>query len=187
MSAAVAVAKEKLENPPLDLHYLGDKVLRQKAKRISKIDDSIRTLAREMLQTMYSSHGIGLAAPQVGVNKRLIVVDTDPDNPDNEAIVLINPEIKKFGNDFCGFEEGCLSIPGVNFEVTRPDTIEVNYRDEFGKPKNIKATGLLSRVIQHEIDHLDGVMFVDRVNNKLALNEQLKEHRFDPNAVKTIA
>jgi peptide deformylase len=187
MSAAVAVAKEKLEKPPLDLHYLGDKVLRQKAKRISKVDDAIRDLAKEMLQTMYSSHGIGLAAPQVGVNKRLIVVDTDPENPDHEAIVLVNPEIKKFGAEMCGFEEGCLSIPGVNLDVTRPDKIEVSYRDIHGKPKRIKADGLLSRVIQHEIDHLDGVMFVDRVENQLALTEQLKEHGYAAKAVKAIA
>ena len=186
MSAAVAVAKEKLENPPLDLHYLGDKVLRQKAKRISKVDDSIRDLAKEMLQTMYSSYGIGLAAPQVGINKRLIVVDTDPENPENEAFVLINPEIKKFGKEMCGFEEGCLSIPGVNFDVQRPDEIEVSYRDEMGKPKRMKASGLLSRVIQHEIDHLDGVMFVDRVDNQIALDEQLKEHGFSSKSVKKV-
>ena len=186
MSAAVAVAKEKLENPPLDLHYLGDKVLRQKAKRIAKVDDSIRALAKEMLQTMYSSYGIGLAAPQVGINKRLIVVDTDPENPENEAFVLINPEIKKFGKEMCGFEEGCLSIPGVNFDVIRPDEIEVSYRDELGKPKRMKASGLLSRVIQHEIDHLDGVMFVDRVDNQIALDEQLKEHGFSSKSVKKV-
>lgn len=187
MTVAVAVEKEKLEKPPLDLHYLGDKVLRQKAKRISKIDDSIRELAKEMLQTMYSSHGIGLAAPQVGVNKRLIVVDTDPENPNHGAMVLINPEITQFGKELCGFEEGCLSIPGVHLDVMRPDVIEVTYRDEFGKPKRIKASGLLSRVIQHEIDHLDGVMFVDRVDNQLALNEQLKESGFSPQAVKHLA
>lgn len=187
MTAAIAVEKEKLENPPLDLHYLGDKVLRQKAKRISKVDDSIRALAKEMLQTMYSSQGIGLAAPQVGINKRLIVVDTEPDNPNHEAMILINPEIKKFGNALCGFEEGCLSIPGVHLDVMRPDEIEVSYRDEFGKPKYIKASGLLSRVIQHEIDHLDGVMFVDRVENHLALNDQLKEYGFSPQSVKHLA
>lgn len=186
MTVAAPVTKEKLETPPLGLHYLGDKVLRQKAKRISKVDDAIRDLAKEMLQTMYSSHGIGLAAPQVGVNKRLIVVDTDPENPDHEAIVFVNPEIKKFGKEMCGFEEGCLSIPGVNLDVVRPDKIEVSFRDVNGKPKRIKADGLLSRVIQHEIDHLDGVMFVDRVDNQLALTEQLKESGFAAKAVKAI-
>lgn len=187
MTAAVAVAKEKLENPPLDLHYLGDKVLRNKAKRIAHVDDEIRALAKEMLQTMYSSSGIGLAAPQVGINKRLIVVDTDPDNPDHEAMVLVNPEITKFGKALCAFEEGCLSIPGVHLDVNRPDEIHVNYRDLHGKPKRLKADGLLSRVIQHEIDHLDGVMFVDRVENQIALNEQLKEFGFAPQSVQAIA
>lgn len=187
MTVAVAVEKEKLENPPLDLHYLGDKVLRQKAKRISHVDDDIRELAKEMLQTMYSSSGIGLAAPQVGINKRLIVVDTDPDNAEHPAIAMVNPEITKAGKELCAFEEGCLSIPGVHLDVNRPDVIEVTYRDLNGKPKRIKADGLLSRVIQHEIDHLDGVMFVDRVENQLALTEQLKERGFSAQAVHHIA
>ncbi|BAW95567.1 peptide deformylase [[Synechococcus] sp. NIES-970] len=187
MTAGLSVPKEKLDNPPLDLHYLGDKVLRQKAKRITRVDDETRALAKEMLQTMYSAHGIGLAAPQVGVNKRLIVVDTDPDNPENEPIVLVNPEIRKFGKQFCAFEEGCLSIPGVHLDVMRPDEIEVHYRDEQGKPKRMKASGLLSRVIQHEIDHLDGVMFVDRVENEIALSSQLKEQGFALKSVQRIA
>ena len=187
MSAVVTVEKEKLEKPPLDLHFLGDRVLRQQAKRVAKVDDSIRQLAKEMLQTMYSSHGIGLAAPQVGINKRLIVVDTDPENSENEPLILINPEIKKFGKELCGFEEGCLSIPGVHLDVVRPESIEVSYRDEQGKPKRIKASGLLARVIQHDSDHLDGVMFVDRVDNQLALTEQLQESGFSVQSVKAIA
>lgn len=186
MVTITAVEKKKLDQPPLDIHYLGDRVLRQPAKRIPKVDDKIRTLVREMLQTMYSADGIGLAAPQVGINKQLIVIDIALDQPDQPPLVLINPKIVKSGSTLCNSEEGCLSIPGVYLEVTRPDEIEVSYRNELGKPCKLKATGLLSRAIQHEMDHLNGVMFVDRVNNNLALNEELKKKGFAVSAVKPV-
>lgn len=186
MASVVAVEKKKLENPPLEIHYLGDRALRQPAKRIAKVDDSIRQLIQQMLQTMYSADGIGLAAPQVAVNKQLIVIDCEPNNPDTQPLVLINPKITKYGNDLCNAEEGCLSIPGVYLEVTRPEQIEVSFKDENGRPRKIKATGLLSRVIQHEMDHLSGVMFVDRVENDLALTEELKKQGFAVNAVRRV-
>jgi peptide deformylase len=187
MSATIAVEKQKLEKPPLEVHYLGDRVLRQSAKRIAKVDDELRQLVREMLQTMYSSQGIGLAAPQVAVNKQLIVVDCEPDNPANPPLVLINPQIKSVSRDSCVIEEGCLSIPGVFLEVVRPKVVEVNFKDEYGRPRKIKASGLLSRVIQHEMDHLNGVLFVDRVQNSLALTEELQKKGFSPQAVKPIS
>jgi peptide deformylase len=186
MTAQVVVEKKKLEKPPLEIHYLGDRVLRQPAKRVAKVDQSIRQLAQEMLQTMYSADGIGLAAPQVGVNKQIIVIDCEPDNPENQPVVLINPVIKRFGRNVCDVQEGCLSVPGVYMDVTRPEEIEVAYKDENGRPQTLKAQGLLSRVIQHEIDHLNGVMFVDRVQNGLALTEELKKHGFSTQAVKPI-
>ncbi|PSB14377.1 peptide deformylase [filamentous cyanobacterium CCP1] len=186
MSAPVLVEKKKLANPPLQLHYLGDRVLRQPAKRISKVDDDIRKLARQMLQTMYSEDGIGLAAPQVGVHKQLIVVDCEPDEAATPAIVLINPVITKFSRDTCVIQEGCLSIPKVFLDVTRPEVIEVSYKDENGRPQKMTAKGLLSRVIQHEIDHLNGVMFVDRVDNTLAMNQELSKNGFATNAVKPV-
>ena len=186
MTSVVAVEKKKLEQPPLDIHYLGDRVLRQPAKRIAKVDDHIRKTIKEMLQTMYSADGIGLAAPQVGINKQLIVIDIALDRPDKPPLVLINPKITKSGSKLCNAEEGCLSIPGVYLEVTRPDEIEVSYRNKHGKPCKLKATGLLSRVIQHEMDHLNGVMFVDRVENNIALNEELKKRGFAVSAVKPI-
>ena len=130
MTSAVAIEKKKLEKPPLEIHYLGDRVLRQPAKRISRIDDQIRQIAREMLQTMYSSNGIGLAAPQVAVHKQLIVVDCEPDNPANPPLILINPEIKAYSREVCTGEEGCLSIPGVFMDVVRPEAIEVMFKDE---------------------------------------------------------
>ena len=187
MTAQVVVEKKKLEKPPLEIHYLGDRVLRQPAKRVAKVDQSIRQLAQEMLQTMYSADGIGLAAPQVGINKQIIVIDCEPDNPENPPLVIINPVIKRFGRSLCDAQEGCLSIPGVYLDVRRPEEIEVAYKDENGRPQSLKATGLLSRAIQHEMDHLNGVMFVDRVENALALTDELKKHGFSTHAVKPIS
>jgi peptide deformylase len=186
MSAVIAVQKEKLETPPLDIHYLGDRALRQQAKRIAKVDDSLRQLAKEMLQTMYTSNGIGLAAPQVAINKQLIVIDCEPDNSANIPLILINPKIIGYSQELCVVEEGCLSIPGVYLDVTRPKTIEVTFKDEQGKPRKLQATDLLARVIQHEMDHLNGVMFVDRVDNGLALNEALQKEGFSVQAVKPV-
>lgn len=186
MTTLIAVEKKKLNQPPLDIHYLGDRVLRQPAKRIAKVDDKLRQTIVEMLQTMYSADGIGLAAPQVGINKQLIVIDIALDRPDEPPLVLINPKIVKSGSNLCNLEEGCLSIPGVYLDVTRPEEIEVTYKNELGKPCKLKADGLLSRAIQHEMDHLNGVMFVDRVENNLALNEELKKSGFAVNAVKPV-
>ncbi|VEP12313.1 Peptide deformylase 1 [Hyella patelloides LEGE 07179] len=186
MVSVFAVEKKKLKNPPLEIHYLGDRVLRQPAKRIAKVDDKIRTLIKEMLQTMYSADGIGLAAPQVGVNKQLIVIDCEPDNPDNLPLVLINPKITRYSSQTCNSDEGCLSIPGVYLEVNRPEAIEVSYKDENGKPKKLQTSDLLARAIQHEMDHLNGVMFVDRVENEIALTEELQKKGFAVSAVEPI-
>lgn len=186
MTAQLLVEKKKLENPPLKIHYLGDRALRQPAKRVAKVDPIIRQLALAMLQTMYSSDGIGLAAPQVGINKQIIVIDCEPDNPEKPPLVLINPTIKRFGSKLCDAQEGCLSIPGVYLDVTRPEEVEVSYKDENGRPQTLKADGLLGRAIQHEMDHLNGVMFVDRVQNSLAMTEELNKHGFSPQAVKPL-
>ncbi|MGG6293514.1 peptide deformylase [Leptolyngbya sp. AN02str] len=187
MTAQILVEKKKLKNPPLKLHYLGDRVLRQPAKRITKIDDEIRLLARHMLQTMYSEDGIGLAAPQVGVNKQLLVVDIELEDPTAPPYILINPVITSQSEQRCDMQEGCLSIPGVFLDVSRPETIEVTYKDEMGRPQKLVASDLLARVIQHEMDHLNGVMFVDRVDNSLALNQELSKHGFSSQTVKPIS
>jgi peptide deformylase len=186
MSSAVLIEKKKLKKSPLNLHYLGDRVLRQPAKRVAKVDDQIRQLVKEMLQTMYSKDGIGLAAPQVGINKQVLVVDCDPNDPQNQPLVLINPQIINYSEEMCVVEEGCLSIPGVYLDVTRPKTIEVSYKDENGRPCKLKADDLLSRVIQHEMDHLNGVMFVDRVQNSLVLTEELTKKGFSVSAVQPV-
>jgi len=187
MSAiSIKVPKQKIKNPPLQVHTLGDRVLRQPAKRISKVNDEIRQIVVEMLQTMYSNDGIGLAAPQVGVNKQLLVIDLELKDESKPPLVMINPEVKSSGGDLITGEEGCLSIPEVFLDVVRPDRIEVSYRDEDGRPKNLIADGLLARVIQHEMDHLNGVLFVDRVKNAIALNKELSAHGFATKDVQAI-
>ena len=180
------VSKEPVDNPPYDIHTLGDQVLRSPAKRIGKVDESVRELARQMLLSMYAAKGIGLAAPQVGVHKQLLVIDLDPENAAAAPMVLINPEIACFGAAIETYEEGCLSIPGVYLNVVRPATVEVSYRDEMGRPQRVKADGLLARCIQHEMDHLEGVLFVDRVTDELSLNEGLLEKGFQRADVRSI-
>ncbi|MGY2765883.1 peptide deformylase [Thermostichus sp. MS-CIW-26] len=175
---SVAVPKVKLKHPPLHIYRMGDKVLRQPAKRISQVNDEIRQLARDMLQTMYSFDGIGLAAPQVGIPKRMIVVDLYPDKPEVSPLVLINPEIREYIGEAVAGQEGCLSIPGVFCEVVRPEGIVVSFKDETGRPRTLRADDLLARVIQHEIDHLNGVLFVDHVENELVLDQELRKHGF---------
>ncbi|NET36121.1 MAG: peptide deformylase [Cyanothece sp. SIO1E1] len=186
MTTQNLVDKKKLKNPPLELHYLGDRVLRQSTKRISRVDNEIRQLARQMLQTMYSSDGIGLAGPQVAVHKQIIVVDCEPDEAAKPPMVLINPVITGFSQQLCVAQEGCLSIPKVFLDVVRPTAIEVSYKDENGRPQKLQATDFLARVIQHEIDHLTGVMFVDRVENKIALDQELGKHGFAVKAVQPV-
>ncbi|MEM7555625.1 MAG: peptide deformylase [Cyanobacteria bacterium P01_A01_bin.84] len=186
MPSEIAVEKKKLKKPPLELHYLGDRVLRQNAKRISKVDASLRQLVREMLQTMYTQDGIGLAAPQVGVHKQLIVIDLEPDNAANQPLVLINPTIKKVSKEVCTAQEGCLSVPGVYMDVLRPEFVEIAFKDENGRPQTLQAGDLLGRCIQHEMDHLRGVVFVDRVENSLSLAEELSKNGFSHQAVKSL-
>jgi peptide deformylase len=186
MTSAVLVEKVKLKQPPLKISHLGERVLRQPSKRISQVNQEVRDLIRQMLQTMYSSDGIGLAAPQVGVNKQLIIVDIHPDEAANPPLILINPVIREASEEFEIGQEGCLSIPGVYLDVKRPEMIAVAYKDENGRPQTLFASGLLSRAIQHEIDHLEGVMFVDRVENPILLNQELGKHGFSRQFVKPV-
>ncbi len=178
MPTSILVEKKKLAKPPLQMYYLGDRVLRQPAKRIANIDEELRQTIVAMLQTMYSADGIGLAAPQVGIHKQLIVIDCEFEDPTAPPLVLINPKLESVGKTLCKDQEGCLSIPGVYLDVERPDTVEVSYKDEFGRPRKLKADGLLARAIQHELDHLTGILFVDRVDNEIALAEELKQTKF---------
>jgi peptide deformylase len=186
MAPAVLVEKVKLKQPPLGLTYLGDRVLRQPSKRVSQVNQEIRDLAKKMLQTMYSADGIGLAAPQVGVNKQILVVDIHPDEAANPPLIIVNPLIRDYSEDIELGQEGCLSIPGVFLDVKRPEMIEVAYKDEQGRPQVLFASGLLARVIQHEMDHLDGIMFVDRVDNSMLLNQELVKQGFAKHMVKAV-
>ena len=185
-SSSVTVPKKALETPPLQIHTMGDEVLRVDARRIGKVDESVRDLARDMLRSMYTDHGIGLAAPQVGVHQQLLVIDLDPENAATPPLVLINPEIVSASASLDTYEEGCLSIPGVYLNVVRPSAVQVGFRDEMGRPRTMKADGLMARCIQHEMDHLTGVLFVDRVTDTGGLSKELKDHGFQSTDVRPI-
>ena len=181
------VPKQALETPPLEIQTLGAEALRQNARRIGKVNDQVRELARDMLRSMYTAKGIGLAAPQVGVNQQLLVIDLDLENAATPPLVLINPEITSASAGIDIYEEGCLSIPGVYLDVVRPTAIELSYRDEMGRPKKMKADGLMARCIQHEMDHLNGVLFVDRVTDEAGLQKELNDHGFQRQYVHRVA
>ena len=183
---SITVSKEPVENPPLEIYKLGNEVLRNPANRISKVDGSMRELAKNMLTSMYSAKGIGLAAPQVGIQKRILVIDLDIENPTTPPHVFINPEITASSASIGTYEEGCLSIPGVYLDVIRPSSIKLSFRDEMGRPKKMNADGLLARCIQHEIDHLNGILFVDRVTNQENLIKELQENGFNYKDVQAI-
>ena len=173
------ISKEQKGNPSLEIYKLGNDILRQHSQRITKVDESIKKLTREMLQSMYAAKGIGLAAPQIGINKELLVIDINFEDSAAEPLILINPEISAYGTTLNSYEEGCLSIPGVYLNVVRPSTIKLKFRDDMGRPRKMKADGLLARCIQHEMDHLNGVLFVDRVTSKEDLNKELIKEGFN--------
>lgn len=147
----------------MKIYKLGEEVLRQKCEEVKpeEIDDSMRQLFEEMFQTMISANGVGLAAPQVGIAKRFFVAMSD----DEVRRVFINPVITKTSAELCDYEEGCLSIPGENENISRPEKISVSALNEHGKPFVLEdVDGLLARIIQHENDHLDGILYIDRGN-----------------------
>jgi peptide deformylase len=157
------------------LRYLGDPVLREKAAPVERVTDEIRTLIGDMFETMYAEEGVGLAAPQVGVGDRVIVID--PRDEVIEPFALINPEIVHLGEELVRDEEGCLSIPGLKEIVERPASVRIEGIGIAGEPVMIDAAGLLARILQHEIDHLEGILFIDRVSalkRKLLLNRWQK-------------
>ena len=138
-----------------------DPILRKKSDPLEKVDDEIRSLLDDMLETMYNAPGIGLAAVQVGILKRLIVIDISKEDKKKEPIFLINPKIIFKSSNTSTHEEGCLSLPGHFAEIERPAECHIDYIDYDGKKNNIKAKGLLATCIQHEIDHLNGILFID--------------------------
>lgn len=139
----------------LTIRTIGDKVLKQKAKRVAHIDDTLRNLLAGMVDCMYENNGIGLAAPQVGILKQIIIVDNN-----GIPIIMINPEITEFSKETVLMNEGCLSVPGVFENISRPSWVRVKYRDTKGRYQHLKYDGLTARIIQHEVDHLFGKLFV---------------------------
>jgi peptide deformylase len=144
----------------LELLKEEDRKLRRKSKRVDKIDDTIRNLAANMVETMIFLNGIGLAAPQIGVLKRIIIVMVN-----EEPIAMVNPEIISVGEETCNEPEGCLSFPGKFLDIERPTIITVKYRNLAGHPTLETHTGLTARCIFHEIEHLDGIVFTERKDN----------------------
>jgi peptide deformylase len=138
-----------------------DPRLKKACAPVGEVNDEIRDLLDDMLETMYAAPGIGLAAPQIGVMKRVVVMDVSDDKDKPEPMKLINPEIIWESEDISVYQEGCLSIPEQYADVERPAEVGVRYLDENGKEHEIEAEGLLATCIQHEIDHLDGVLFTD--------------------------
>ena len=147
----------------LDIYTLGEEVLRGKAERVTVFDNALSIFVDAMFGTMADSDGIGLAAPQVGALNRLFVVDT---RRPGERRVFINPEIIETSEEQGMFEEGCLSIPGMYYDIVRPLRVTVQAQDVTGKPFKLQAEGLFARVIQHENDHLNGVLFIDRMGQE---------------------
>lgn len=141
----------------------GDPVLRQKALPVAGVDDTVRELVADMRETMAAYHGVGLAGNQVGVLQRVLVVDVPVDAHTRVRLALINPELDQRTGSETG-EEGCLSIPGLYEEVKRAERVRVRALDEHGQPVEFVAEGYLARALQHEVDHLDGVLFVDRLS-----------------------
>ena len=138
-----------------------NKLLRQVSKPVEKVGDSERKLMDDMLETMYDAPGIGLAAIQVGVTKRIIVMDISRDENKKEPRYFVNPIIRNKNEEKAKYEEGCLSVPDQFAEIERPNTCEVEYLDYNGKKQILKADGLLATCIQHEMDHLEGILFID--------------------------
>lgn len=168
----------------LDIRVLGDPILRAETSPVEQITDALRTLAKDMFDTMYLAKGIGLAAPQVGRSERLAVIDVN-----DKAFVIINPEIIELDSKTAKAEEGCLSIPDVYGDVVRPNRVRVRALDLEGKPFEVEADELLARCLLHEIDHLHGKLFIDYLSvlkRRAALAKWTKERDKYPSFVRKL-
>ncbi len=162
-----------------------DPILRKKSENLEKVDDELKKLLDEMLETMYAAPGIGLAAVQIGILKRLIVIDISKENEKKNPLFLINPKIISKSESTSIYEEGCLSLPGHFAEIERPAECKIKYLDYNGKEKEMTAKGLLSTCIQHEIDHLNGVLFIDYLSKlkKDMIVKKLIKHKKELNKI----
>ncbi len=156
----------------LEILHIPNPKLKRVSEPVTEVDGSVRRILDDMMDTMYDANGIGLAAPQIGIAKRLVVIDVSHDIEDDDGNVMrgrnpqyfINPEIIESSSDAEPYDEGCLSVPGEYAEVCRPSEVTVKYIDRSGREQVEHMTGLLARCIQHEIDHLNGVVFIDRIS-----------------------
>ncbi|MBR0497306.1 MAG: peptide deformylase [Treponema sp.] len=159
----------------MKIYKLGEEVLRKKAVPVQpeEINDSLRETFNEMFETMLAADGVGLAAPQIGDSRRYFVIISD----DEVRRVFVNPQIVLTSNDLCDYEEGCLSLPGFNENIKRPSKVTVQALNENGKPFTLNAEGLLARIIQHEYDHLEGIVYIDRGDPNFAadVTEKMKK------------
>lgn len=162
-----------------------DPILRKKSDDLKQVDNDLRKLLDDMLETMYAAPGIGLAAVQLGILKRLIVIDVSKDKDKKSPLFLINPEIIFKSDETSVFEEGCLSLPGYFAEIERPAQCQIKYIDYYGKKKELNASGLLATCIQHEIDHLNGILFIDYLSKlkKDMIIKRLSRHKRELNKI----
>jgi peptide deformylase len=156
-----------------------NKILREKSKSVEKVDKEIQQLMDDMLDTMYTAPGIGLAAIQIGIPKRVIVLDISRDNKNKNPMYFVNPEIVWKATENTTYEEGCLSVPDQFAEIDRPKGCHIKFLDYFGEPKFLKTEGLLATCIQHEIDHLEGILFIDYLSKlkKSMIIKKLSKHK----------
>lgn len=157
----------------MKIYKLGEDVLRKKCVPVKEVTDSMRETFNEMFETMIQADGVGLAAPQIGISERFFVVIAD----DDVRRVFVNPQIIGTSNDLTDYDEGCLSLPGFSETIKRPSKVKVQALDENGKPFMLEADGLLARIIQHENDHLDGILYIDRGDPNYAaeVTEKMKK------------
>ena len=162
-----------------------DPILRKKSSLIENVDDQVRRLMDDMLLTMYEAPGIGLAAVQVGILRRVIVIDISKDDQKKKPMFFVNPKITHKSKKTSVYEEGCLSLPGHFAEIERPSECHVNYIDYNGREKELKADGLLATCLQHEIDHLNGILFIDYLSKlkKDMIIKKLIKHKKEINKI----
>ena len=158
----------------LDIVLVPDKRLKQVSEIVTSVDGGIRRLLDDMLETMYAAPGIGLAAVQVGVMKRVVTIDVSKEEDKREPLFLVNPEVVWSSEEVSAYEEGCLSIPDYYESVERPAKVGVRFLDRDGETRELKAEGLLATCLQHEIDHLNGVLFIDHIS-KLKRDRVMKK------------
>ena len=169
----------------LEILTIPDKRLKHKSSEVKSFDKSLEKIVKDLFDTLYSSgNGIGLAAPQVGIKKRIVVIDLKEEGK-SVPIIFINPKIIFSSDENSVNEEGCLSIPGYYAEIKRPNVVEVEWTDLDGKKNKDKLTGLMSICIQHEIDHLDGILFIDYLSNLKKKRAQEKVKKYKKNNEKT--